>query len=119
MSPRKAASKARIRAGLPSFPIGMDNETFWTRYKKERMVELVFEGHRCWAVRCWKEADRYFKNITEMKLILNSDSTITYMGNTVSRQWDDKMYFFPIPQDEILKNQNLTQSPGWKTNVKI
>jgi len=31
-----------------------------------------------------------------------------------NRQWDDKMYLFPIPQSEILKSgAPLTQNPGW------
>ena len=32
---------------------------------------------------------------------------------TVSRQWDDKYYFYPIPQSELKKNPKLTQNPGW------
>lgn len=114
MSAREAASKTRVRAGLPEFPAGMDNTTFWTRYQKERMVELAFENHRFWDVRRWKEADKFFKGITEMKLTLNGDGSITYTRQNVSRQWDDKMYLFPIPQTERSKNPNLTQNPGWE-----
>ena len=32
---------------------------------------------------------------------------------SLNRKWDDKMYLFPIPQSERLKNGNLTQNPGW------
>ena len=113
MSAAEAASKTRVRAGLPAFPAGMDNATFWTRYQKERMVELSFENHRFWDVRRWKEADKFFKAITEMKLTLNSDGSITYTRQNVSRMWDDKMYLFPIPQSERSKNPNLEQNPGW------
>ena len=28
---------------------------FGKRYKRERMVELAFEGHRFWDIRRWKE----------------------------------------------------------------
>ena len=114
MSAREAASKTRVRAGMPQFPIGMGNDAFWAKYTNERFVELAFEGHRFWDVRRWKEADKYFKEIKEMKLTKNADGSITYTPNTVTRQWDDKMYLFPIPQTEILKNGNLTQNPGWK-----
>ena len=113
MSAREAANKTRQRAGVGEFAAGMDNATFWTRYQKERMVELAFEGHRFWDVRRWKEADKFLKSITEMKLTLGEDGTISYARNTVSRQWDDKMYLFPIPQTELMKNPNLTQNPGW------
>lgn len=113
MSAREAANKTRKRAGVGLFVAGMDNSTFWTRYQRERMVELAFEGHRFWDVRRWKEADKFLTSITEMKLTQNDDGTISYARNVVSRQWDDKMYFFPIPQTERIKNSNLTQNPGW------
>lgn len=113
MSAREAANKTRQRAGVGEFAAGMDNATFWIRYQKERMVELAFEGHRFWDVRRWKEADKFLKSITEMKLTRGDDGTINYARNTVSRQWDDKMYLFPIPQTELMKNPNLTQNPGW------
>ena len=92
----------------------MDANTFWTKLCNERFVELAFEGHRFWDVRRWKEADKYFKNIVEMKLVKEADGSITYVRKNVSRQWDDKMYLFPIPQSERSKNPNLTQNPGWE-----
>lgn len=113
MSALEAANKTRRRAGMPALPGNMDAATFWTRYCNERFVELAFEGHRFWDVRRWKEADKYFKSITEMKLTKNADGSISYTRNTVSRRWDDKMYLFPIPQTERLKNPNLTQNAGW------
>ena len=29
------------------------------------------------------------------------------------RIWKDKMYLYPIPQNESFKNKNLGQNPGW------
>lgn len=113
MSAREAASKTRERVGMPAFEAGMDATTFWTKLCNERFVELAFEGHRFWDVRRWKEADKYFKNITEMKLTKEADGTITYTRKNVARQWNDKMYLYPIPQAELLKNPNLTQNAGW------
>ena len=106
------ASKTRVRAGMPAFESGMSNDKFWEKYKNERMVELAFENHRFWDVRRWKEADKYFKNIVEMQITQDGDG-FKYTRNTVSRQWDDKMYLFPIPQAEKMKNPNLEQNPGW------
>ena len=113
MSAREAASKTRVRAGLPAFETGLSTDAFWTKYKAERQVELAFEGHRFWDVRRWKEADKYFKTITEMEITKASDGSLKYTRKNVSRQWDDKMYLFPIPQSELMKNTNLTQNPGW------
>lgn len=114
-SAREAASRTRARksVNMPPFPTGMSNDEFWTKYKNERMVELAFEGHRFWDVRRWKEADKYFRSITEMKITRQTDGTFAYTRKEVARQWDDKMYFFPIPQADKLKNPNLGQNPGW------
>ncbi|SDB79719.1 SusD family protein, partial [Bacteroides ovatus] len=30
-----------------------------------------------------------------------------------TRNWDDKMYLYPIPQTEYYKNPNLGQNTGW------
>ncbi len=111
MSAREAANKTRQRVGMPGLASTGD---FWTRLCNERFVELAFEGHRFWDVRRWKEADKYFKTITEMKLTKNDDGSITYTRQNVSRQWSEKMYLFPIPQTERMKNPNLTQNPGWE-----
>lgn len=113
VSARELASKTRVRVGMPEFETGLSNDAFWEKYKKERMVELAFEGHRFWDVRRWKEADKYFTSITRMSITKNSDDSYTYNRETVSRRWDEKMYLFPIPQTEIMKNSNLTQNPGW------
>ena len=48
-----------------------------------------------------------------MKLTLNADGTVTGNRTSVSRQWNDRMYLFPIPQTERMKNPNLSQNPGW------
>lgn len=113
MSAAEALNKTRVRAGMPTVPTTLSNDEFWTKYQNERMVELAFEGHRFWDVRRWKEGDKHFSSIDQMKITLNADGSFTYNRQTVSRQWDDKMYFFPIPQTEKTKNPNLGQNPGW------
>jgi hypothetical protein len=114
ISAREAVNVIRNRTDvlMPGFPAGLSNDEFWKKYTNERMVELAFEGHRFWDVRRWKEADKYFRSITQMKITKNADA-FTYTRQTVSRQWDDKMYLFPIPQTERMKNPNLTQNAGW------
>ena len=73
------------------------------------VLELAFENHRFWDVRRWKKGPQYFRNI-QMATI---SSTLQLTRTTVSRQWDDKYYFYPIPQTELKKNPNLTQNQGW------
>jgi len=38
---------------------------------------------------------------------------ITWL-NTVPRKWEDKLYYYPIPEDDRLTNPNLGQNPGWQ-----
>jgi len=33
--------------------------------------------------------------------------------DTYERIWDDKMYLYPIPEEDIFVNPNLGQNPGW------
>lgn len=114
MTAREAVNMVRARSGveMPPLATGLPADTFWKKYQNERMVELAFEGHRFYDLRRWKEGDK-LKSITEMKLTKNEDGSIRYERKVVNRVWDEKMYFFPIPQTEIMKNPNLTQNPGW------
>lgn len=113
MSAREAINKVRARTGvnMPAFPAEMTKEEFWKRYKRERMVELAFEGHRFWDVRRWKEGG--FTSITRMQINKIAEGHYSYLKVEKKLVWDDKMYFFPIPDSEIRKNGNLSQNPGW------
>ena len=38
--------------------------------------------------------------------------TIVFLKNQ-KRTWNDKLYFYPIPAGDLVKNPNLGQNPGW------
>lgn len=47
------------------------------------------------------------------QLLKNGTSgELTWLNNIV-REWDDKMYYYPIPETAVLANPNLGQNPGW------
>lgn len=114
LSAREAVNIIRNREDvqMPPLETGLSQNIFWEYYTNERMVELAFEGHRFWDVRRWKEGEK-FKSIVQMKITKNADETYAYTRKTKNRLWDDKMYFFPIPQSERMKNPNLTQNSGY------
>ncbi|WP_185284840.1 RagB/SusD family nutrient uptake outer membrane protein, partial [Chryseobacterium indologenes] len=30
-----------------------------------------------------------------------------------SRTWENKMYLYPLPKDQLVLNKNFQQNPGW------
>jgi hypothetical protein len=38
--------------------------------------------------------------------------SLVFMKDQI-RTWDDKLYFYPIPANDLVKNPNLGQNPGW------
>ena len=109
MSANEAINVLRKRADV-NMPEFTENGAEWVeRYERERLVELAFENHRFWDVRRWKKGAQYFKEVQVAQISANRQLT----RSTVQRQWDDKYYFYPIPQTENKKNPNLGQNPGW------
>jgi hypothetical protein len=114
MTAAEAINTVRTRAGQPNIATGLSASEFKKKYENERFVELAFEGHRFFDVRRWKEAPDYFKTIRKMTITKSGDNLTYTPGTLETRQWDDKMYFFPIPQSEIQKSGGvLTQNTGW------
>lgn len=82
----------------------------------ERRIELAFEEHRFWDVRRWKTAEVDFNKILKGVSITKSGTgAFSYKIINVApiRFIAPKMYLYPIPFAELVKNKNLTQNPGW------
>ncbi|MBR6184236.1 MAG: RagB/SusD family nutrient uptake outer membrane protein [Bacteroidales bacterium] len=109
MSANQAINILRNRSDIQMPAFAEDGDAWVERYERERLVELAFENHRFWDVRRWKKGPQYFRTI--QVATIGSDLTLT--RSSVTRQWDDKYYFYPIPQTELKKNPNLTQNQGW------
>ncbi len=109
LTANEAVNKLRERADIQMPKFTEDGAAWVARYERERLVELAFENHRFWDVRRWKKGPEYFRTIQ----VANINSSLQLTRSTVNRQWDDKYYFYPIPQTELKKNPNLTQNQGW------
>ena len=109
MTANQAINILRNRSDIQMPAFAEDGDAWVARYERERLVELAFENHRFWDVRRWKKGPQYFRTI--QVATIGSDLTLT--RSSVTRQWDDKYYFYPIPQTELKKNSNLTQNQGW------
>jgi hypothetical protein len=106
--------RARTGVAMPAFPTGMTQSAFRDKLRNERRVELAFEDHRFWDIRRWKIGPST-TTINGINLTKNPvTGVISYTPKLVeTRIWDDKMYLYPIPQNEIFVNKNLVQNKGW------
>ena len=109
MSANDAINVLRNRSDIKMPKFTEDGAAWVERYERERLVELAFENHRFWDVRRWKKGAQYFKTVQ----VANISAGLQLTRSTVSRQWDEKYNFYPIPQSELKKNPNLTQNEGW------
>lgn len=112
MSANEAINVLRNREDI-QMPEFQGSADFETRYMRERMVELAFEGHRFWDVRRWKKGAQLFNAVDVANITLDSNGNVILERVSKGRQWNDKYNLYPIPQSELQKNHRLTQNPGW------
>jgi hypothetical protein len=81
--------------------------------KQERLIELAFEGQRFWDLRRWKDAEKYM-NEPIRGWDLSGKGLGFYNVTTIfTPSYSFKDYLWPIRENEIIKNPNLVQNPGW------
>lgn len=109
-----AVNSVRNRDGIkmPALPNTLSDIEFMKRLKNERRVELAFEGHRFWDLRRWKELDA-IKDIYGVKVTKEENEVVYKRGLVNTNFVDDKLYFYPIANTELFRNDKLVQNPGW------
>ncbi|MGV3761823.1 RagB/SusD family nutrient uptake outer membrane protein [Parapedobacter sp.] len=118
MSARDAVNAIRRRVNMPDLPAGLSKDEFEKRYRNERRVELAYEGHRYFDVRRWQIMEDVERYVTGMRITPAGGDSFTYERIGFEREsFKEKLYLYPIPQDEINKMQSHTgadwQNPGW------
>jgi hypothetical protein len=83
--------------------------------KRERLIELAFEGQRFWDLRRWKDALQYY-NQPIRGWNYKEDTAEKYY--TLTTVWDRRVfttrdYLWPLSTHAIVVNSNLVQNPGW------
>lgn len=78
--------------------------------RRERTVELAMEEHRAWDLRRWNVAEQALgRDIIGVDVATNGKYTRKVAQ---TRQFDSKMYLYPIPEGESWKT-NIANNPGW------
>ena len=107
-------NKVRNRASLPNVS-ALSQEQMRAVIQHERRVELAFEEHRSWDVRRWKIASSTLgAPLMGVQIERKPLGGYTYIPVKVEqRVFQPKMYWYPIPQSEVLKLKQWKQNNGW------
>ncbi|WP_433903643.1 RagB/SusD family nutrient uptake outer membrane protein [Sphingobacterium puteale] len=83
--------------------------------RRERLIELAFEGSRFWDLRRWKESARELNGPVRGWDVSQKDAIPYYQVRTIFQQRfiAPRDYLWPIRLDEMTVNDNLVQNPGW------
>ncbi|AYD47499.1 RagB/SusD family nutrient uptake outer membrane protein [Arachidicoccus soli] len=113
----------RKRAGIDpgvnmnyGLALGMNQDQMRQTIRNERRIEMAFEEQRYWDIRRWKiAADIYSQPLYGLDIQQTSQGELFY-NKTIVLQPNfiaPKMYLYPIPYSEVVKNTNMKQNPGW------
>ena len=116
---RMAFSRIRFRAGLPDLDDAVYNSvsSFYNALKRERQIEFFIESARYFDLRRWKDAEvqealplwRYSVDRTQADFM----EFMVREPLWVRKRFGSEMYLWPLPLNEIRRNTNLVQNPGW------
>lgn len=100
-------------SSIPDKPLSKDGMR--EIIKRERMIELAFEGQRFFDLRRWKDAMAYYNQDVQgwdyqAQKAEDYYNLVTYYSN---RKYKTRDYLWPIKISDLDKNPNLVQNPGW------
>ncbi|MCG6189698.1 RagB/SusD family nutrient uptake outer membrane protein [Maribellus maritimus] len=126
-----AINQIRERVGMPIIEGGKSQNELRSILRKERKIELAFEGLRLFDIRRWKIAEdvlngplygRIPKGLLSSAPLIDENGTPDYsavsnkdeMRIIENRVFDtNKNYLWPIPQFERDLNSDMKQNPGY------
>lgn len=113
----KYVNLIRHRAGLADLPAGLSQGDMRERIRRERQIELAFEGHRFFDTRRWKIAEKEdcgdFIGMNVYSGTSFEDESFFKRVVFEKRVFEKKNYLWPITQNEIDKAKHLIQNPFW------
>lgn len=117
---RRGVKPVRMRAGVPDYDddVYADKDKFFQAIVHERQIELFGENNRYYDVRRWKIAPE-----VESAQIYGCNTLMTAQQRDLfyrpvrvpklQTSFSRRQYFWPISYEELKRNKNMTQAPGW------
>ena len=118
----KYVNLIRQRAGIPNleevYPEEVKDPVKMRQLiRRERQIELAFEGYRFFDTRTWRIAEETENGPVYGMNIMATDHTPTgkFWERTIAetRVFNKKHYLFPIAQEELDRNKAITQNYLW------
>ena len=113
-----ALNEIRARVDLPAVSASTKTE-FMKLLRRERMIELAFEGHRFWDLRRWGLGTTvlngtHMKGVKPTKVGDNFEYQLVDCDGGSTRVYLEKYNRFPIPLGELQQNTSCEQFDEWK-----
>ncbi len=110
-------NKVRDRVDLPE-KTSLSGDALFNAIRKERKIELSYEGHLYWDMRRWKLAHTEYNNyrVHGMKISMSGGQYLyQYVDcDLQDRKFLSKTYILPIPYSELANNSAIEQYDEWK-----
>ncbi len=96
--------RKRASVNMPDVTPGLTKEAMREVIRRERRIELAFEGTYYSDIRRWKTAE-----------VVNNKPAVNHEGKVIeTRAFNkDRDYLWPVPHVQIQENPNLEQNPNW------
>ena len=111
----------RMRAGVPDFTddIYGSRDLLFDRIVHERQIEFFAESQRYYDLRRWKIAPEHEgAQIYGCNVMMDEANKEAFYVPVrvagVQTAFSRKQYFWPMNYDELQRNKNMTQAPGWQ-----
>ncbi|MDM8153837.1 RagB/SusD family nutrient uptake outer membrane protein [Bacteroides gallinaceum] len=124
-----AINRLRDRVHMDHVPADLtsNKETFMDEVRRERAVELSFEGFRFCDLQRWLLLTEYPYNVKTSQEFERVESDEWYTENDprdaevrkwreeviLTRNFTSKHYWFPLKNDDTYLYEGLNQNPGW------
>lgn len=114
-----AVNQVRARVALPPLPAGLSQADMRTAIRRERRIELAFEGKRWYDIRRWDITTKgpAVLNSAEYGMKITTDPSTGKLIYTpvqiFKNSFSEYMNWLPIPESVLEQNKKLTQNPGY------